>query len=229
MSETPLPAAQHGPAVPRGCRILLSLALVVAGLVNGVPLAVRLWVQWRANPYIYWEADRVPGRRVAVVFGAAVYRGDVLSPMLRDRVETAAALYRAGKVQKVLMSGDNRFAHYNEPAAMIKHAVALGVPQEDLAPDYAGRRTYDTCYRARHIFGLEEAILITQAFHLPRAVYTCRALGVDAVGLVGDRQAYLPSVQVWYELREILATLIAWWEVHVSHPLPVLGDPIEIE
>jgi len=228
VSSTKARSSSSARSLAMGCRLAVSLLLIAAGLLVGVPLLVRAWVQWRTSPYIYRQVADVPPHRVAVVFGAAVYGGDVLSPMLRDRVETAVELYRAGKVEKILMSGDNRFVYYNEPAAMMKHAEALGVPPEDLAPDFAGRRTYDTCYRARHIFGLEDAVLITQAFHLPRAVYTCRALGVDAVGLVGDRQPYLASTQVWYELREVLATLAAWWEVHASHPVPVLGESIEI-
>ncbi|MGQ9568814.1 MAG: SanA/YdcF family protein [Anaerolineae bacterium] len=219
---------ERGRALPLGCRLAGSAALVALGLALGLPCLVRAWVLWRTGPHIYARVEDVPPRRVAVVFGAAVYGGDVLSPMLRERVETAAELYRAGKVQKILMSGDNRFVHYNEPGAMMHYALALGVPQEALAPDYAGRRTYDTCYRARHIFGLDEAILITQGFHLPRAIYTCRALGVDAVGLVGDRERYHPLVVAWYEVREVLATGMAWWDLWVRHPIPVLGDPIPL-
>ncbi len=218
----------RGCALPLGCRLVGSAALITLGLAVGLPFLVRAWVLWRSSPYIYARVEDVPPRRVAVVFGAAVYEGDVLSPMLRDRVETAAELYRAGKVQKILMSGDNRFLHYNEPGAMMNYALTLGVPREALAPDYAGRRTYDTCYRARHIFGLDEAILITQRFHLPRAIYTCRALGVDVVGLVGDRERYHPLVTAWYEMREVLATLMAWWDLWVRRPLPVLGDPIRL-
>ena len=220
--------ARRGRAWPLRYCLAGSAALLALGLAVGVPSLVRAWVLWRARPYIYTRVEEVPPRRVAVVFGAAVYGGDILSPMLRERVETAVELYRAGKVQKILMSGDNRFIHYNEPGAMMNYALALGVPQEALAPDYAGRRTYDTCYRARHIFGLDEAILITQGFHLPRAVYTCRALGVDAIGLVGDREQHRPLVVAWYELREVLATVKAWWDLWVRRPLPVLGDPIRL-
>lgn len=221
-------AAGRATARLQGCRAVASLTLIAAGLAAGLPFLVRAWVLWRSGPHICRHVSEVPPRRVAVVFGAAIYEGDILSPMLRERVETAADLYRAGKVQKILMSGDNRFVHYNEPRAMIKYALSLGVPEEALAPDYAGRRTYDTCYRARHIFGLEDAILITQGFHLPRAVYTCRALGVDAVGLVADRERYHPMVVLWYEAREVLATLMAWWDVHVRRPIPVLGEPIPL-
>jgi len=112
--------------------------------------------------------ESVPADRVAIVFGAGLQRDGTPSAVLRDRVATAASLYFEGKVQKLLMSGDNRFLDYNEPGSMKAYAISLGVPGEDIVLDYAGRRTYDTCYRAREIFGLDEAILVTQTYHLPR-------------------------------------------------------------
>ena len=115
-----------------------------------------------------------PAAPAAIVFGAGLWRDGSPSPVLQDRVATAADLYFSGKVKKILMSGDNRFIYYNEPGAMKKFALSLGVPEEDIVLDYAGRRTYDTCYRARAIFGLKEAILVTQSFHLPRALILCR-------------------------------------------------------
>jgi SanA protein len=145
--------------------------------------------------------------------------------VLRDRVATAARLYFAGKVEKLLMSGDNRFLDYNEPGAMEGYALDLGVPQEDIVLDYAGRRTYDTCYRARDIFGLDSAILVTQSFHLPRALYVCNQLGLPAVGVPADQREYRESSILYWNLRETVATLVALWEVHISRPIPVLGDP----
>jgi vancomycin permeability regulator SanA len=103
-------------------------------------------------------------------------------------------------------------------------ALELGVPEEDIILDYAGRRTYDTCYRARDIFGVREAILVTQGFHLPRALYVCNSLGVEAVGVVADLRVYRKSSRLYWNIRELPATLVALWEVHVSKPLPVLGE-----
>jgi len=117
------------------------------------------------------------------------------TPALADRVWTAAALYKAGKVRKLLMSGDNRFINYNEPETMRQYALAQGVPDEDIVLDYAGRRTYDTCYRAEHIFGVQDAILVTQWFHLDRALYTCGKLGIDAVGVAADRRDYATTTR----------------------------------
>jgi vancomycin permeability regulator SanA len=171
------------------------------------------------------RAENAPTKPAAIVFGAGLWRDGSPSPVLRDRVATAAQLYFAGKVKKLLMSGDNSYIYYNEPGAMHEYAIGLGVPEEDIVLDYAGRRTYDTCYRAKEIFGLKEAILVTQPFHLPRALYTCNQLGLKAVGVPADQLDYRIRAQAYWHAREILATLVALWEVHFSHPLPVLGQP----
>jgi len=128
-------------------------------------------------------------------------------------------------VEKILMSGDNRFITYNEPGAMRDYAVGLGVPKEDIVLDYAGRRTYDTCYRARHIFNVKEAILVTQSFHLPRALFTCNNLGINSNGVPADVRHYLRRSYAIWVAREIPATTVAMWEVWISRPLPVLGKP----
>jgi vancomycin permeability regulator SanA len=99
------------------------------------------------------------------------------------------------------------------------------VPAEDIVLDYAGRRTYDTCYRAAEIFGVEEALLVTQSFHLPRALYACNHLGVDATGVAAENHYFLKRSRAYWNLRELIATPVALWEIHVSKPLPVLGSP----
>jgi vancomycin permeability regulator SanA len=104
-------------------------------------------------------------------------------------------------------------------------ALSLGVPEKAIVLDYAGRRTYDTCYRAKAIFGLKDAILVTQAFHLPRAIFLCNRLGVDSVGVKTDQGVYRKSARLYWNLRELPAALVALWEVYLSHPVPVLGDP----
>jgi SanA protein len=115
--------------------------------------------------------------------------------------------------------------HYNEPAAMRAYAISLGVPDEAIVLDYAGQRTYDTCYRAKAIFGVESAVLVTQAFHLPRALYLCNALGVDAVGVEADKRTYRRISQFFWNVRELGATVAALLDVHVLRPLPILGEP----
>jgi SanA protein len=103
--------------------------------------------------------------------------------------------------------------------------LSLGVPDESIVLDFAGRRTYDTCYRAQEIFGLEEVILVTQKFHLPRAIYTCNQLGLPAIGVPADQREYRQRSLLFWNLRETAATLVALWEIHYSKPEPILGDP----
>lgn len=174
------------------------------------------------------SVEEAPIRQVAVVFGAGLWRDGSPTPVLRDRVQTAARLYFSGKVEKILMSGDNSYVEYNEPEAMRQYALKLGVPDEDIVLDYAGRRTYDTCYRAKAIFNIEQPILVTQSFHLPRAVYTCRAMGMDAIGIPADLRDYRRSSLIYWNLRELPATLTAMLEVHFLRPEPILGEPLPI-
>jgi vancomycin permeability regulator SanA len=164
-------------------RLLLSL-ITLGTLLLFIP---RLITSLNAIQRIY-SVQNAPIRRAAIVFGAGLWRDGTPSPVLRDRVATAAELYFTGKVEKILMSGDNRFVDYNEPGAMHAYAVQLGVPEEDIVLDYAGRRTYDTCYRAKAIFGLHAAILITQNF-LPRASIPA-AIG-DECGGVSPTAAFI--------------------------------------
>jgi SanA protein len=128
---------------------------------------------------------------VAIGFGAGYWPSGALSDILRDRLDAAIELYRAQRVEKLLFSGDNRFVDYSEPAKMLEYAMIQGIPREDIILDYAGRRTYDTCYRARAIFQVQEAILVTQRYHLPRALNTCHALGIDADGYGAARVPYV--------------------------------------
>ena len=203
----------------------LLLTLVVLGLL--ILFASRLMTGLYARGRIY-TARSVPMRRVAIVFGAGLTRSGAATPVLVDRVTTAANLYLEGKVEKLLMSGDNRFVNYNEPEAMRQKALSLGVPNEAIVLDYAGRRSYDTCYRAKAIFKVDQAILVTQAFHMPRVLYLCNRLGVDSVGVESDLRIYRKSSMLYWNARELPATVAALWDVNIGHPVPVLGDPLPI-
>lgn len=172
-----------------------------------------------------FTVENVPATRVVIVFGAGLLRDGSAGPVLSDRMQTAVNLYQAGKVDKLLASGDNRFIEYNEPEAMRQYALDQGVPNEDIVLDYAGRRTYDTCYRAKHIFGVDEAILVTQEFHMPRALTLCNWFGVDSVGVEADNRYFLKRSRAWWNFRETLAVFQAAWDLMVAKPLPVLGEP----
>jgi SanA protein len=200
-------------------RVIFSLILLFVLIL----ISSRLYVLAETRGSIYQLTDS-PQAPVAIVFGAGLRRDGSPTLILRDRVETAVRLYQAGKVQKILMSGDNRFIEYNEPAAMREFAIGLGVPAEDIVLDYAGRSTYETCYRAKAIFEVNEALLVTNPFHLPRAVYTCQQLGIDVSGVRAELETYRKSSHIYWEIRELPATANALWQLYISHPIPVLGD-----
>jgi len=208
----------------------ISLILVAAALALALP---RLITYVFGMPRTF-SIENAPPLRVAIVFGAGLWRDGSPTPVLQDRVATAAQLYFSGQVEKLLLSGDNSEIHYNEPGAMRDYALTLGIPDEAIVLDYAGRRTYDTCFRARKIFEITEAILVTQRFHLPRALYVCNQLDIRAVGVPADQRRYNRRSLFWWNLREAPATLVALWEVHFTRPQPVLGKkepifPLEVQ
>ena len=212
-------------SIRRVLKIIFRLFVALFICLIIIPLVWRFAVQQYYGRQIY-TIDTVPAAQVAVVFGAGIGRDGALSDVLRDRMDVAIALYEAGTVQKLLVSGDNRFENYDEPSAMRAYAVAQGVDDDDIQPDYGGRRTYDTCYRAKHIFQIDKAILVTQEFHLPRALLNCRQLGIKAVGVSSDLQPYR-GIR-WFSLREIPATMQSSWDVIWKNEPPVMGDVVPL-
>ncbi len=199
---------------------MIALLIIFGVLTLFLPRLITTLYAW---PRTY-QVTQAPVKAVAIVFGAGLWRDGSPTPVLRDRVATAAELYFAGKVSKLLMSGDNLKDYYNEPGAMREFALSLGVPEDSIVLDDAGQRTYDTCYRAREIFQIHDAILVTQKFHLPRAIYTCNRLGISAVGVPADRREYRQRSLVFWNTRELPATLAALWDVHIKKPKPILGE-----
>jgi len=197
-------------------RRILQLILLVVGL----PLAVIASIVGSTAPYRHNEATRVPKRDAAIIFGAYVTPNGVLSPMLRDRMNGGIELYQKGTVSRLLLTGDNSSATYDEVDAMKAYALEHQVPASAITLDYAGFSTYESCYRAQAVFKLQNAVLVTQRYHLPRAVYSCRKLGIDAAGYgVPDFSLY-PGTTLRYSLREMGADLKAWWQLNITHPLP---------
>lgn len=204
-------------------RLWTKRLLIAAIALLCLPIAARVYVHYSVQDRVYSDISKVPHCRVAMVLGAWVRPNGSLCESLETRVNKAIALYKAGKCEKLLMSGDNRFKNYNEPERMRDYAIKKGVPAQDIALDYAGRRTYDSVYRARHIFGQRKMIVVTQSFHLDRAIFLCKHLGVDAYGLkasaVTDPRA---------SIRECPACLNAIADVYLLHPHPVMGKKEKI-
>lgn len=179
----------------------------------------RKYFQWRFGPKVH-QPDKAPTKDIAIVFGAGLRRDGFPTNVLADRVRVASALYNEGKVEKLFVSGSTRIPNYDEPGAMKDLAIQLGVPQEDIIVDPNGFRTYDTCYRAKHAFNFKEAILVSQTFHLPRALGICEAIGLSAEGVASDLSMYSPRAARFWSLREIPAAIVALWDVYVAKPHP---------
>lgn len=147
-----------------------------------------------ANAYVLLSADQhstgevaeVPAAEVAIVPGALVKPDGEMSTMLADRVEQAAALWHADRVGKILVSGDHGQWEYDEPGTMREALIAAGVDPEDVFEDHAGFETWATMVRARSIFGVRDAVVVTQGFHMPRALFLAEQAGIEATGLTAD-------------------------------------------
>jgi len=192
--------------------------LIACGTLATLAFALpRLLLGWRYTPRIYL-ADTAPSAPVAIVFGAGLTRAGHPTTVLADRVQTAVALYRLGKVKRILMSGSANSGGYDEPEAMRGLALSLGVPAEALEVDPGGTRTYATCLRAKELFGIDRAVLVSQAFHLPRALLTCEGLGVRASGVAADLRIYRTRALSFWRMREVPATWVALWEAYILRP-----------
>ena len=199
----------------------IAFAIAVAAVV--VP---NVWIVRAARPHVK-PLGELPHCQVAIVLGAGVGPGGTPSATLEDRLAAGVELYRAGVVTKLLLSGDHGQRHYDEPNPMRRYVLAAGVPRQDVFLDHAGFRTYDTMYRARDVFQVKTAIVVTQRFHLPRAVYTARTLGLEAWGYAADRRAYQAALR--NRAREALARCQALIDLHIRKARPrYLGEPIPI-
>jgi len=172
-----------------------------------------------------YQTDDAPAKQVAIVFGAGLRRDGTPTAVLQDRVKTAVSLYFSGKVEKLLMSGADNFRDHSEPEAMRQYAISLGVPSEVIILDPAGSRTYDTCYRAKAVFKADNVILVTQQFHLPRALFLCNALGIQAVGVEANNNQYRRVSLTFWNIRELFATTTAFVDILFGTPQPMLGEP----
>lgn len=199
------------------------LALGLVGLAAGlVSLATPTVLNRVLSARRIYPPESVPARDVALVFGAQVYPGGRPSRYLRARLELAAQLYADGKAHVLIVSGDGRAEHYSEPTSMRDYLVAAGVPAAAIVRDPAGFDTYDSCVRARRVYGVASLITVSQAYHLPRIIATARLVGLDAVGVADtmiDRRN-----PTWRQgaAREIFAAHKMVWDL-VSRRRPILG------
>lgn len=162
-----------------------------------------------------------------VVLGASVYPDGTPSDILADRLEVACDLYKAGAARAIIVSGDNRTSHYNESDAMKAYCVALGVPSEDVYVDHAGNTTYESMWRARHVFGAERIIVATQAYHLYRAMFAADCFGMETWGVACDKGAY--DNQQRYSIREVLARTKDFYAALLRLPVATSGETVSLD
>ncbi|MBE2266927.1 MAG: YdcF family protein [Anaerolinea sp.] len=177
--------------------------------------ALRIGVSAQYGAAIY-TPETVPDRPAALVLGAGLWFDGTPSTVLRNRVAMAVDLYHAGKVDRLIMSGDGRAPEGDEPAAMRQIALEAGVPDSAILLDPLGVRTYESCARAQSVYGETAITLVTQNFHLLRSLFICDSLGLDAVGVAPVEERTELRALVGWEVREIGATALAWWDVRFA-------------
>lgn len=200
---------------------LARLVSVLGGLGFGAVLGSVAFVRLSAAGRIFTEAG-APRAPVGLVFGAQVYPDGTPSPFLAARLDLARRLFEAGRVEVLLVSGDGAAPEYDEPRAMRDYLVAAGVPAEKIVTDPAGLDTYDSCARARRIFGVEEALAVSQSYHIPRIVATGRWLGLRLAGVGDDTVRGRHEAWITGTLRDQLACVKTVFDL-VSRRDPVLG------
>ncbi|HNZ63018.1 MAG TPA: ElyC/SanA/YdcF family protein [Bacillota bacterium] len=213
-------------------RILLRLLAVVLGIffaLSGSIIFIYAYIALKGNARTYKLEDLPHNVDCIIVPGAQVLRNRAPSPMLQDRLDGAVAMYRAGVSDRILVSGDHREDNYNEPLVMYKYLIKQGIPDEAIFMDHFGLDTYDTVYRAIHVFKVKTAVIATQRFHLQRALYIGGKLGLDCVGYATDPRYYASELYMF--IREIGARLKAVYEIHtdalpgrMSPAHPISGD-----
>ena len=203
--------------------VLISVALMLAAAVF-VPNCIVV-NKTKSNIITSEEAAQLSDTDCAVILGAGIRDGKP-TPMLRDRLLTGIELYKSGAAKKLIMSGDHGSVDYDEVNIMKSYAVEAGVPDSDIFMDHAGFSTYETIYRAREIFEADSIIIVSQEYHLYRALYIAERLGVKAVGISADLNTYLGQTR--RDLREILARDKDFFKCIIKPKPTYLGDKIPV-
>lgn len=201
--------------------VLVTVLLVIAGVNAFVVMSTQGSLV---------SAEDAPGKLDAnciLVLGASVLPDGSPSPILRDRLDVGAQLYFAGVAPKIIVSGDNREASYNEVAAMKAYLVSQGVPSQDVFCDHAGYNTYDSMWRARNVFGVERIAIVTQTYHEYRALFIAKGMGMQVLGVGSDLHVY--ANQDYYDFREVFARIKDAWQLITQQTATVQSDPVSLD
>lgn len=219
----------------RGClgrsiKVFVGLVLIVVVLCIGVPLCINAYVCVTTHPSFSsteeLEHNTSLNADAIVVLGAGINWDGSPSTVLKDRLDTAIALYNADVAPKIIMSGDNSDSTYNEVMAMALYAEDQGVSADDIFCDHAGVSTYDSMYRLRYVFMVDRCVLVTQEYHLYRALYDARSFGIEARGVPSDNATYAHKDD--YELREVLARVKDFFAVAFNSEAETKSEPVSL-
>jgi SanA protein len=195
---------------------LIASGIFLAILGFGVDVQSKYLTAIHAPPV---AQRQLPKAETIIILGASVKADKTPSDALRDRLLTGIDLYNKGYGSRILVTGDRGDYHgSNEVEVMEKFLLDRGIPSRSIDVDGQGYRTYESCKRARAEKGIQDAIVVTQRFHMARALYLCNALGVSSIGVVADRTSYVRGTYFWG--RDLLSSVKAWWDIHVSPPDP---------
>jgi SanA protein len=202
--------------------------LLVAGLLLAVVaiFLINSYVNSVSKSLIYKQVTEVPSAYTAIVLGTKVTEDGRLSYYLAERMQTAVELYKQQKIKRFLLTGDHGEMNYDEVNSMKTYLLNQGVPIESIFLDHAGFDTYSSMARAKAIFQVTDAVIVTQAFHLPRALYIAQNKGIKARGLIADKQERRLTSSL--KFREVFANVKAFIEVNLNVAPKFLGDPIPI-
>ncbi len=199
--------------------VFISIAIIV------FVWATNYSVKSRTEAAIYSSINNIPNTKVAIIFGAGIHNNKP-SKYLKDRLDAGISLYKSKKANKILLSGDNGRDEYDELTVMKLYCFEHGVDTTKIYIDYAGFDSYSTMYRAKHIFKVDTAILVSQAYHLNRCVYLGNALGVKSYGFIADAGIY--QGYKYYALREKFSISKSTLDVLRHRKPKYLGEPVDI-
>lgn len=211
-------------------RFLIKIFLFFVILMSIITVFV-IWINMYINSFsynkIYFEIEKLPSTYIWLILWASVMSNWELSDTLKDRVDSAILAYKAWKIKKFLVSWDNWTKAYDEVSAVKKYMIRVWIPKQDIFLDYAGFDTYDSMYRAKYIFQVQDMIVFTQNFHLPRSVYISTNLWISSVWFVSDRHNYV-AIR-YFETREFFANIKAFFDTQIFHSNPkFLWETIDI-
>ncbi|MBB1073047.1 YdcF family protein [Rhodoferax sp. 4810] len=190
-------------------------------LTIALALSADFFISFQTQSQVMTQIEQVPPTPVALVLGTTRWHEGRPNQYYRARIETAAALYHSGRVRGILVSGDNASIYYNEPRFMRKDLIALGVPDTVITSDYAGFRTLDSIVRAKKVFGLDEIVVISQRFHVERALFIAQHVGIRAIGLAAPNPTAPGLMKT--RVREVPARIIAVFDIMIDRPPRFLG------